>query len=107
MQERLSMLKISVEENRDSRRLIVEGRLTAPWVAELRELCERAKTDLDGRELLVELRDLLVISQEGQNVLAELIAKGVTVRSSSGVFTRHILDELAHRHHPKSEGMAR
>jgi hypothetical protein len=101
------MLKIAVEDSRECRRLIVEGRLTAPWVAELRELCETSVADLDGRELVVELKDLLVISQEGQNVLAELMAKGISVRSTSGIFTRHILDEVAHRCHAHSDETSR
>ena len=90
------MLKISVEEDPAFRRLIIEGKLTAPWVAELRAAYEVSRADLGGRELLVELKDVLVISQEGENILAELMAKGTKVHSS-GVFTRYILEKLAHR----------
>ena len=90
------MLKISVEDGPVYRRVIVEGRLTAPWVAELRAAYEDSITALGGRELLIELKDVVVISQEGENVLAELMSKGTTVHSS-GVFTRYILERLAHR----------
>ena len=96
------MLKITVEDSGKYRRLVVEGKLTAPWAAELRDVCESFKTDLEGRELLIELRDLMVISQEGENVLFELMNQGVKVRSS-GVFTKHILSELAHRRHATCE----
>ena len=90
------MLKISVEDDRGYRRLIVEGTLKAPWLAELRAACEDSLADVGGRKLLVELKDVLVMSQEAENILAELMAKGVNVRSS-GVFTRYILKQLAHR----------
>jgi len=34
------MLKISIIEGHTERRLIVEGKLVGPWVAELRSACE-------------------------------------------------------------------
>ena len=90
------MLKISVEDDPVCRRVIVEGKLTAPWVAELRAAYEDSLAVLGGRELLVELKDVVVISQEGENTLAELIARGTKVQSS-GVFTRYILEKLTQR----------
>ena len=37
------MLKISGVESRSERRLILEGKLLAPWVTELRTACEKAR----------------------------------------------------------------
>ena len=50
------MLKISVVERRNQRRVIVEGKLIPPWVAELKTACERARADLEDRELIIDLR---------------------------------------------------
>jgi hypothetical protein len=59
------MLKISLVDGQRQRRLIVEGTLVAPWASELTTACERAKADLDGRELIVDLRSVTGISSEG------------------------------------------
>ena len=90
------MLKISIIEGRTHRRLIVQGRLSAPWTSELRVACEKAKSDLNGRELVIDLNDLTAISQEGENLLLELMREEVTFRSC-GVFTKHVLTQLASR----------
>jgi hypothetical protein len=90
------MLKISIVESRTHRRLVLEGKLVGPWADELRPAWERAKAELGGRELVVEVKNLIVINQAGENVLLELMREGVKVRGC-GVFTRHILKELARR----------
>jgi len=90
------MLKISLVDGHARRRLIVEGKLIAPWAAELRSACEKARADLNGRELVVEMKHLTTISQEGENVIVELINEDVTF-CSSGVFAKHILKQLTRR----------
>jgi hypothetical protein len=92
------MLKISVIEGRRQRRLILEGKLIAPWTAELKAACERARADLDGRGFVVDVKHLTAISQDGENVVLELMNDGVTFRSY-GVFTKQILRQLARRSH--------
>jgi hypothetical protein len=90
------MLKISVLDGRRQRQLIVEGKLIAPWVDELKAACDRARADLDGREFVVDVKQLTVISHEGESLLLELMNDGVKFRSY-GVFTKHILRQLARR----------
>jgi hypothetical protein len=99
------MLKISIIECRTERRLIVEGRLVGPWAAELAGACEKANTDLLGRKLLIDMRHVTAISQEGENVLFELIRRGIKFRSRD-VFTKHVLKQVACRangNHGKAE----
>jgi hypothetical protein len=90
------MLKISIIEGQTQRRLIVEGKLVGPWVAELRGACEKANADLYSRKLVIDMKHVTAISQEGENVLFELIQKGVEFRCS-GVFTKHVLKQVARR----------
>jgi hypothetical protein len=49
--------------------LIKEGGLLAPWVTELRTACEKSRANLQNRELVIDLKNLTAISQEGENVL--------------------------------------
>ena len=90
------MLKISVVEGKRQRRLVVEGRLVPPWSAELEAACERAGSGLYGRELVVDLKSLTTISQQGENLLLELMKRGVRLRGC-GVFTNEILKQVARR----------
>jgi hypothetical protein len=90
------MLKISLVDNARQRRVIVEGKLIAPWTAELRNACREARVDLRGRELVVEMKHITMISQEGENVILELINGGIRFRCH-GVFTKQVVKELTRR----------
>ena len=90
------MLKISIVEGRKQRRLVVEGKLVAPWSDELKAACERAGSGLEGRELVIDLKTLTTISQQGENLLLELMKQGVRFRGC-GVFTNEILKQVARR----------
>ena len=90
------MLKISTVDSRNQRRLVLEGKLIEPWTAELRNACELAKVDLNGRELVIDAKNLTAISQEGENVLLDLMEEGIEFRCC-GVFTRHVLKQIARR----------
>lgn len=90
------MLKISRIESPSQCRLVLEGKLVAPWVGELKTACESARGGLNGRKLVVDIRCLISINQEGENVLLDLMNNGVVLRGY-GLFTRHILKEIAQR----------
>lgn len=90
------MLKISVVDGRTQRRLLLEGQLAAPWVAELRTAWQRAKAELDGRELVIDMGSVMVISQEAENALLQIMNEGARFRCS-GVLTKHVLQQLMRR----------
>jgi len=90
------MVRVSIREARNERRLVLEGKLVTPWTTELRSACEKARQNLQGRELVVDLKNLTVISQEGENLLVALMNEGVKFRCC-GVFTRQMLRQLARR----------
>ena len=90
------MLKISILDTPCHRRLVLEGKLIAPWVTELNTAFENAGADLDGRELVIELKDLTAINQEGENLFLRLMISGVKFRGC-GVFSKHVLKLIALR----------
>jgi hypothetical protein len=90
------MLKLSLIDSPRLRRLIVEGKLIAPWAAELRNVCQQASADLRGRELVIEMKHITRISPEGENVILELMSRGIRFRCS-GMFMKHGLKELTRR----------
>ena len=90
------MLKISIVDSDKDRRMILEGKLIAPWTTELQRACDEARQSLRGREIGLDLKDLTVISQEGQNLLGALMKEGIKVRGC-GVFAREVLRKLCGR----------
>jgi anti-anti-sigma regulatory factor len=87
------MLKISLVDSQRQRRMIVEGMLIVPWTAELADECEKARANLQGRELVVDLRGLTAISREGESVLLQLMRNKITLQC--GVYMRELLRQLS------------
>jgi hypothetical protein len=90
------MLKISTIDTRSERRLVVEGKLIEPWIAELGKTWSVASANLDGRKLVIDLDNTTVISREGEDALFELMRKGAKF-SCCGVLTRYLVKRLAHK----------
>jgi len=89
------MLKISIIDTPNYRQLVMEGKLIAPWTAELKNEWRKATADLDGRELVVDVKGLTTVTEDGENVLLELMKEGARFRS--GVFTEQVLKRLARK----------
>ena len=90
------MLRISVIDGRTERRLVLEGKLIGPWVAELRKAWKAANGGLESRALVVDVGNVCVIGQEGENALLELMSEGAMFRCS-GVLTKHLIQQLKRR----------
>jgi hypothetical protein len=84
------MLKISILNTPSYRRLVIEGKLVDPWASELTTVWRQATADLNGRELVIDVKCLTAISEDGEQVLLELMKEGAKFRSS-GVFTKQVL----------------
>ena len=89
------MLKISILDTLNYRRLVIEGKLITPWAAELKNEWRKATADLNGRELVVDVKGLTAVTEDGENVLLELMKEGARFRS--GVFTKQVLKRLARK----------
>lgn len=93
------MLKISVVESPRRRRLVLEGTLVEPWIAELLREYTQAKQHLDSRELVVDLANLTEISANGEDALLELMEDGA--RFQCGIFAKEVLKQLASKRRSK------
>jgi hypothetical protein len=90
------MLKISIVDKPSQRRLVIEGKLIAPWAAELRSVWRKATENLNGREVVIDVKCLTAITEDGENVLMELMKAGASFRCS-GVFTKWVVRRLARK----------
>jgi len=90
------MLKISMTDSNTQRRLVLEGKLVAPWIAELKTAWKEANLNLQGRELVIDMANVTSISQESENAFLQLMGEGAKFRCR-GVFIKHIFQQLTRR----------
>jgi len=93
------MLKISVVEGPRRCRLVLEGMLIEPWIAEVISEYTKAKGQLEGRELVIDITNLSAVSPAGESVLLLLLDDNA--KFLSGVFMKEVLKQLASRRQPK------
>jgi hypothetical protein len=96
------VFKISIVDTRSRRTLVVEGTLVGPWIAELGTTWRNASQDLDRRKLVVDLRNLTVISRDGEAAIFELMKEGAKF-SCGGVLTKHVLKQLVRKRQQESQ----
>jgi hypothetical protein len=94
------MFKISIVDTPSQRRLVVEGKLSDPWIEELRTTWRDARAGLDGRKVVIDVSALTVISREGECAIFDLMEQGAKF-SCVGVLTRHVVKRLARQCHGK------
>ncbi len=95
------MLKISVVDTRNKRRLIVEGTLLHPWTEELKSAWEECLRTARDRRIVLDFAGVTRISDDAFAVLSDLIGQGARF-ASGGVLTRHVLQQLSRKHHKLS-----
>lgn len=94
---RNAMLKITAIDDEHQRTLILEGRLVEPWVAELERSWSEALQNGGTRTTVIDLKDVIAISQGGEELLFQMMAEGATFNCCRGVLTKHILEQLERR----------
>jgi hypothetical protein len=65
-------------------------------VKELKTLCSRLKSELKVRALVIDIKNVVLISQEGENALLRLINQGAKL-GAEGVLAKCIVQQLAYR----------
>ena len=90
------MFRISIIEGRAQRRLVLEGKLIAPWTTEVESAWRNAGEQLQGRKLVIDLRNVTLISADGEDTLSQLMKDGAKF-SCADVLTKHVLRQLARR----------
>jgi len=91
-----SMLKIAFTETPAEERWILHGQLTHPWVQEFRASWKKNHRANLRRACIVDLNELTFVDKRGERLLRFLAKKG-TKFSASGVYIKHILEQLTAR----------
>ena len=90
------MLRISVFETATQCWVILKGRMVGTGLTRLRTMCTHLKSKANGRALVIDMKDVMLISQEGENLLLQLINNGTKLRVE-GVLAKCLLQQLARR----------
>jgi membrane fusion protein (multidrug efflux system) len=87
------MLKITFSETPAEERWILHGRLTQPWVQEFRACWKKNHRADARRACVVDLNEVAFIDKSGERLLRLLARNGAQFRAS-GIYTKHILEQL-------------
>ena len=87
------MLRITTIEKATEQKLVLEGRLTEPWVAQLDLHWEETRQVSTGRKFVVDLRGVKRIDTHGESALARMKREGAQFLVS-GIRTRYLLSSL-------------
>ena len=89
----MAMLKITTVKTNRQCRIVVEGELVSSGVEELKREWDGARVSAGCLTLVVDLRNVITIGQEGKDVLLEMMSEGVRF-ICGGVHNRHVLQQL-------------
>ena len=87
------MLKITITETPTEQKWVLCGRLTEPWVSELRSNWTKTSDARLGRHCIVDLDSVTFIDQNGECALVAMMNEGVQF-VASGVCTKQLLEDL-------------
>jgi hypothetical protein len=90
------MLKITTIKTTRRCRLVLEGELVSPWVAELQKAWKNACCSAGRLPLTVDIRNVVAISHEGTDILLKMMSEGVRF-ICCGVLNRHVVRQLTRK----------
>ena len=90
------MLRITITDGPAEERWILQGRLVAPWVAELETSWKISHRRRDTRKCIVDLSDVTLIDDRGEKALRVMRRAGAEF-IACGVYTRHVVEQIKSR----------
>ncbi len=88
------MLKITATIGEGYQKLVLEGKLTDPWLSELERAWDEMRTPQGAKAVVVDLKDVTVISERGERLLKQMMVDGAKFNCCRGIFTRHVIQRL-------------
>ena len=70
------MLRITIHDSARELRIKLEGKLSGPWVEELRQCWRTASSTTAGRTTSLDLSEVDFVDAEGQSLLSEMHRQG-------------------------------
>ena len=90
------MLRTTILEELTEQRWTLQGRLSGPWVAQLKTNWEKSHGQNGYRKCIVDVSGVTFVDLDGERVLATMMQAGAEF-IASGVYIKHILEVLEKR----------
>ncbi len=90
------MLRVTVVDDGAEQRLLVEGKLVAPWVKELESVWKKVQEARRDRRIVVDLSEMTSIDSSGQAALMAMIGEGARL-TAKGVYNEYLVKELMNK----------
>ena len=87
------MLKITISETSAERRWILQGRLVAVWVDELRKSWKKRPRSQNQTPCVIDLNDVTFIDKKGERLLRAMSKQGAQF-AANGIYTRHVVEQV-------------
>jgi outer membrane protein TolC len=87
------MLKISFSEIPTEEKWILEGRLTEPWVREMRTSWKRNHRTANERACIVDLSEITFVDKSGERLLRAMVKERAQF-IANGIYIKHVLEKL-------------
>jgi anti-anti-sigma regulatory factor len=88
-----TVLKITTIQTEGRRKLVLEGKLIEPWVAEFKRAWQEANESPNGSTLVIDLGDVTVISSQAEKVLLEIRREGGQF-VCGGILNKHLVRQI-------------
>jgi anti-anti-sigma regulatory factor len=90
------VLRITIADEIEEQRWTLQGRLSGPWVAQLKSNWEKSHGQNGTHKRVVDVSGVTFVDLDGERVLATMIKDGAQF-IATGVYTKHILETLEKR----------
>jgi anti-anti-sigma regulatory factor len=87
------MLKITILDSASELRFRLEGKLSGPWVSELRQCWQTAASTTTGRGTVADLREVDFVDPDGQQLLCDMHHAGVRLQAVTPLI-RNLVEEI-------------
>lgn len=87
------MLKITIDETSAERRWILQGRLVAVWVDELRKSWKSRRRSQNQSPCVIDLNNVTFIDKKGERLLRTMSKQGAQF-VANGIYIRHVLEQI-------------
>ncbi len=97
------MFRITVVESPSEEKWILQGQLIGEFASELSANWQASLDRCSDRARVVDLNDVTVIDKSGEEVLFKMLHQQARF-VATGLYTKHLLEELQTRTESKKEG---
>lgn len=90
------MLRITVIDEPSEQRWLLQGKISGPWVTQLRSNWKKKQPQNGQLKRVVDLNGVTFVDLEGEKVLASMLREG-TEFIATGVYMKHLVETLEKR----------